>query len=398
LTQQRERASSTSSAALTGGDRDRLRVLMLINKMHPLGGAERVTAALATHLPVDRFHVTVTTTRFATGPLFDSVLEPRIPRLALDRRHRFDVSPFRRLLAILRYQRIDVLHAHMFGSNLWGSVLGRLTSVPAVIAHEHSWAYEGAPWRRVLDGQVIGRLADAFVAVSEHDRRRMITIEGVPAAKTVVIGNPYVPRVPGPRVDIRRILSIPPGAPVIATAAVLRPEKAIEVLIEAFALLRSSLPDARLLIAGEGRCRSGLEQTAAELGVRSSAHFLGQWEDIEGLLAAADVAAITSDREGAPLFAVEAIVHRTPLVSTDVGNVGDVLQNGPEVQLVPRRDPEALARALEALLRDPARRDAQAAAAASHAGQFEINRVAGQFADLYERLVAQGAPRRSVTA
>ena len=183
----------------------------------------------------------------------------------------------------------------------------------------------------------------------------------------------------------------------IATAAVLRPEKAIEVLIEAFSMLRSSMPEARLLIAGEGPCRSSLERCADELGVHDSVKFLGQWEDIGGLLDAADVAAITSDREGAPLFAVESIIHRTPLVSTDVGNVADVLAEGTEVVLVPRRDPVALASALEALLRDPVRRAAQATAAAAHAGQFEINRVAGEFADLYERLVARGAVRRSVT-
>ena len=388
-----------SSSAPTAGrdDSQRLRVLMLINRMHPLGGAERMTAALASHLPVDRFEVMVTTTRFATGPLSYTVLEPRIPRIELDRSHRVDIYPFRRLMAILHYHRIDVLHAHMFGSNLWGSVFGRLASVPAVIAHEHSWSYEGAQWRRILDGQVIGRLADAFVAVSERDRRRMVAVEGVPAEKTLVIPNPYIPRTPASRVKLRPSLAIAADTPVIATAAVLRPEKAIEVLIEAFSMLRSSMPEARLLIAGEGPCRSSLERCADELGVHDSVKFLGQWEDIGGLLDAADVAAITSDREGAPLFAVESIIHRTPLVSTDVGNVADVLAEGTEVVLVPRRDPVALASALEALLRDPVRRAAQATAAAAHAGQFEINRVAGEFADLYERLVARGAVRRSVT-
>src|SRR6476661_5149059 len=99
----------------------RVRVLMLINKIGHGGGAERAMIALATHLPRDRFEVTVSTTRPTGGALLESVLAEGIPYLALDRTGRFDVLAFRRLVAFLRNQAIDVVHAHMFGSNLWGS-------------------------------------------------------------------------------------------------------------------------------------------------------------------------------------------------------------------------------------------------------------------------------------
>ena len=186
---------------------------MLINKIGRGGGAERAMIALATHLPRDRFEVTVATTRPTGGPLLESLLAEGIPYLALDRAGRFDVAPFRRLVAFLRHQPIDVVHAHMFGSNLWGSILGRIAGVPVVIAHEQTWSYEGQPLRRFLDGHVIGRLADVFVAVSERDRQRMIDLEGVPAEKIVVLPNPYVPRPDGPSIDYRRHLQIASDAP-----------------------------------------------------------------------------------------------------------------------------------------------------------------------------------------
>ena len=97
----------------------------------------------------------------------------------------------------------------MFGSNLWGSILGRMAGVPVVIAHEQTWSYEGQPLRRFLDGHVIGRLADVFVAVSERDRQRMIDLEGVPAEKIVVLPNPYVPRADRPSIDYRQQLQHP---------------------------------------------------------------------------------------------------------------------------------------------------------------------------------------------
>jgi len=107
---------------------------------------------------------------------------------------------------------------------------------------------------------------------------------------------------------------------------------------------------------------------------------------VGGVLDAIDVATITSDREGAPLFAIECMAHRTPLVSTDVGNIGEVLDDGTGVTLVPRRDPVRLAAALEGLLRDPRQRAAQAAAAAERFQRYEIDNVAREFGALYDEL------------
>jgi glycosyltransferase involved in cell wall biosynthesis len=361
---------------------------MLIDKMLQGGGAERAMVALATHLPRDRFDVMVATTRPSVGPRIDEVRAAGIPHLALERRHRFHLSPFRSLMRVIRDEQIDVLHAHLFGSNLWGTVFGRMAGVPVVVAHEHSWSYEGEPLRRFLDGQVIGRLADAFVAVSERDRQRMIDLERVPAEKIVVLPNPYVPRPVEKSIDLREQLQIPADAPVIGTVAVLRVEKALDVLIDAFAQLSHSMPEARLVIAGGGSIKEALEAHARGRGMADRVHFLGWYEDVRGVLDAVDIAALSSDREGAPLFAIECMAHRVPLVSTDVGNIAALLGDGEGVTLVPRRDPSALAAALERLLRDPARRQAQVDVAAQRFQGFEVDEVTAQFSALYERLIA----------
>jgi glycosyltransferase involved in cell wall biosynthesis len=369
---------------------------MLINRMHRGGGAERAMVTLATNLPRDRFEVTVVTTRPARGPLLDVLVAEGIRHLALDRHGRLDVAPFGRLVGFMRRERIDVVHAHMFGSNFWGSVLGRLARVPAIVAHEHTWSYEGQPVRRFVDGHVIGRLADAVVAVSRRDRDRMVGVEGVPAEKIVVLPNPYVRRPPAPAVDLRTKLGIRPDAPLVATVAVLRPQKALDVLIDAFAELTVTMPDARLVIGGDGECRAALEDQARRLGLGDRVRFLGWWQDVGQLLETADVAAMSSDYEGAPLFALECMAHGAPLVSTDVGNVADLLGPGDGVLVVPPRDPAALARGLAELLRDPERRARQAEAAATRLPPYEIDSVVREFAALYERLVrASGSERQT---
>ena len=349
---------------------------MLVNKLNYGGGAERALAALATHLPRDRFHVAIATTRPTAGPLLDSLRSQGIQHLDLRRRGRFDVAAFGRLVAFLRRERIDVLHAHMFGSNLWGSIFGRLAGVPVVVVHEQTWSYEGQALRKFLDGRVIARLADAFVAVSERDRERMIALEGVPSQKIVLLPNPYVPRQREPEqsLDVRERFGIAADAPVVGTVAVLRPQKALHVLVDAFHSLAETLPDAQLVIGGHGPCGPELERQAMRLGIRDRVHFAGYLEDVAGFLSGVDVAAMSSDYEGSPLFALECMAHRTPLVTTDVGNIAETLVDGQGVQVVPRGDAHALAHALEDLLRDPAKRRAQADLCSQSSPQPRVRR------------------------
>jgi glycosyltransferase involved in cell wall biosynthesis len=375
------------------------RIVMLVDRLARGGGAERAMVALATGLPRERFEVTVVTTRTSSGPLVDTLLAQGVRHVPLDRRGKLDVARFRRFVALLRAERIDIVHAHMFGSNFWGTVLGRLAGVPVVVAQEQTWSYEGEPVRRFLDGHVIGRLADVFVAVSERDRDRMTSLEGVPPGKIVVLPNPYVQRPRDESVDVRRELGIPATAPLVATVAVLRPQKALEVLLQAFAELLAMIPEAMLAIGGDGERREALEQRARDLGISERVRFLGWWEDVGGLLEAADVAAMSSDYEGAPLFALECMAHMAPLVSTDVGNVADMLGDGQGVVTVPTRDPSAMARALAALLRDPDRRAAQAGAAVARLPRYEIDNFTREFIELYDRLFegsssGAGGPRK----
>jgi glycosyltransferase involved in cell wall biosynthesis len=362
-------------------------VVVLVDRVNRHGGAESVAVALATHLPRERFEVTVVTTRSAQGPLLATLLAHGVRHISLGRRGRFDVAPFRRLFALLRAERIDILHAHMFGSNFWGAVVGRLAGVPVIVAHEHTWSYEGQPVRRLIDGHVIGRLADTFVAVSERDRDRMTTLEGVPSGKIVVLPNPFLRRPRDQSVDVRQQLGLSAATPLVATVAVLRPQKALEVLVEAFAQVLTVIPDAVLAIGGDGERRQALEDRARGLGISERVRFLGWWQDVGGLLEETDVAAMSSDYEGSPLFALECMAHMTPLVSTDVGNIAELLGDGEGVVTVPRRDPSAMARALIALLGDPERREAQARAAAARLPPYQIDNVTREFIDLYDRLL-----------
>jgi glycosyltransferase involved in cell wall biosynthesis len=365
-----------------------IRVLMLLDLLGPgSGGAERVAVDLAQHLPRERFSAAVCATRRVEPPWDATLRERGVRWFALGRRSSADVLPFARLARLLRRERVDVVHAHMFGSNVWATVVGRAARVPVVVAHEHTWDYEGQPLRRLLDRRLIGRYADAFVAVSDADRERMVALERVAPEKVLVMPNGYVPR-DGPAGDLRAELGLAAGVPLVGIIAQLRPQKAHEVLLEAFAQLSAR---AHLVIAGDGPRRAALEAQAAALGVAGRTHFLGVRDDVTSVLAALDVAAISSDFEGTPLFALECMAARTPLVATAVGGLPALL--GDDAVLVPPRDPAALAAGIDRLLADPALRATLAEAAAARARPHEIGAVAERFGALYTDLLERRCSR-----
>jgi glycosyltransferase involved in cell wall biosynthesis len=369
---------------------ERIRLLYLIESLdYDPGGAERLVVALATNLPRDRFDVTVCTTRAVDGPLLEQVREQGVRHLALGRRSRLDLFAWRRLTRFLRAQRVEILHAHMWGSNFWGSLIGRLCRVPAVVAHEHTWAYRGKPYRRLLDGYFIGRLADVFLTVSNRDL--MIEWERVPARKVELMPNPYVPRARAASGDLRAELGVGRDVPLVGSAARMRPQKALHVLVDAFTRVAASVPAARLVLAGDGPCRERLERQVAEQGLDGRVHFLGMREDIDVVLEGLDVAAMSSDFEGSPLFAFECMAHDVPLVATDVGGLRETFEDGRTALLVPPGDSGALAGAISTLLTDRKQRSRLAAAAHAELGRYTFESIVGRYVSLYERLARHPA-------
>jgi glycosyltransferase involved in cell wall biosynthesis len=366
----------------------RSRVLMLVEQINMAGGAEVFAVGLATHLPRDRFDVRLCTTRLTGGFLERTLDEAGIPHFSLARSGRWDLVRFRHLYSYLRSERIDLLHAHMFGSNVWGTIIGRLARTPVIVAQEQTWSYEGNPTRKLIDGQLIARLCTRFVAVSKADQERMIRLERVKPEKTAMIPNAFVPRDTVADTDLRSELGIDRDAPVIGTAVVHRPQKALRVMIDAFGRLLQSLPETHLVIAGRGPCTDMWKAHASERGLDGSIHFIGPREDVPAVIDALDVAVLSSDFEGTPLFVFECMARDTPVVSTAVGGLPDIVDDGRTGLLVPRRDAESLAAALESLLADPGRREAMAAAARERLPDFSIERISARYADLYDDLLA----------
>jgi glycosyltransferase involved in cell wall biosynthesis len=372
---------------VTGGGRP-VRVLMLIDNLAVArGGAERFAVALAGHLAGDGFEVEMCATREANPGVEQSLESAGVPLLVLRRRWTLDLIPFVRLVGLLRRKKFDVLHAHLFGSSLWGVLLGKLGGVPVVIAHEHG-TFPAGRLHRFLYGRVVGRLASCFVAVSNFTRDAMVKQHRVPHGKTAVIPAAYIPRADPGGADIRSELGLPSSATVIGTIAVLRAVKALDVLLAAHAqLVVEKHPEVHLVLTGTGPCKEELERQVESLGTSDRVHFLGHREAIGPVLRALDIGVLSSNSEGTPIFVMECMAYRIPVVSTDVGGLRDLVDPDVSGVLVPPQDSPGLAAAIAGLLEDPQYAARLAGASADKLSEFALPAIATRFARLYASLL-----------
>jgi glycosyltransferase involved in cell wall biosynthesis len=332
----------------------RLKVVTLVDGLSGLGGGERVAAELAKRLDSGRFESVFCVTRPGWGPgLEESLRAAGVRTLALRRHSAKNLLAWRPLISLLRRERTDILHCHKFGSNVWGAILGQLTGVPVIVAHEHVWSFEGQALRRLLDRHLIARRASVFLTVSNETRRQMIEVEGIDPDLIRVLPN-GIPALAEPiGHDVRRELGIDQEAHVVGTVSVLRPQKALQVLIRSAARLVNEFPTLKVIIAGDGPERVNLEALVTELGLDGRVMLVGARRDVSDILAAFDVAVSSSDFEGSPLAVIEYMAAAKAIVATRVGGVPDLIEDGVHGLLVEAQDAEGLASAVARLLREP---------------------------------------------
>jgi glycosyltransferase involved in cell wall biosynthesis len=159
-------------------------------------------------------------------------------------------------------------------------------------------------------------------------------------------------------------------------------------LLDAFSTVASTREDVDLLLVGDGPLRADLEGQVRRLGLERRVKFLGIRRDVPDVLAASTVFCLNSVSEAASLTLMEAMAASRPVVVTDVGGNPEIVRQGVDGVLVPRRDPAALAAALLQVLDSPAlaRRMGEAGAARVR-DVYRIDRTVQRYFDLYVGMV-----------
>jgi glycosyltransferase involved in cell wall biosynthesis len=282
----------------------------------------------------------------------------------------------------------DVVHAHGYKAGAWAWPAAGLARVPLVVSwHNAVLPDHPARGRARLLQVLVARAADLTLGASADlvaEARR----SGAGRARLLPVAAPPVPPARTSRAATRAALRVTPAEVLVLTVARLAPQKDLGLLLDVAAGLRDR-PTVRFVVAGEGPERAAL---AARIAAdRLPVELLGHREDLGALLAAADLALLTSTWEARALVAQEALLAGLPLVSTAVGGVPDLV--GDAAVLVPPGDPAAAAAAVRALADDPAERHRRAAAGRRQAATWPTeDDVADDLLSAYAELVSR--PRR----
>lgn len=301
------------------------------------------------------------------------------------------VALMRELADFLREQQVQVLHSHGFRPSLLASPVGRWASVPVTVETPHVREYWRKGWKAnyAID-RMAGHFVDRYIAVSEANQRYLVEEKKLPAKKVTVIQNGCditrfgnVPVVTG----MKSIAGFAESDPVLVVAARLEPQKGHSVLLRAMAALKAEFSALRLVMLGDGSLRLQLENEARELGLESSILMPGHTPDIRQWMSAADLCVLPSFAEGLPLFAIECLAMQCPMVATAVDGTPEIVVDGRTGLTVPPGDVDALASAIGAMLRDPARAAQLAANGAQWVRErFTLERQIRETEQLYEEL------------
>ncbi len=157
----------------------------------------------------------------------------------------------------------------------------------------------------------------------------------------------------------------------LIVTARLSPEKRIDVFLQAMKLVADKLPEARAVIVGDGKLRKKLQRLAIELNIGCKVNFVGHQDDVENWLRSSKIFVLTSDLEGLALSVIEGMMCGLPAVVSDVGDLADLVEDGVNGYLVPRRSPEILASRIIELLTDVQKLKAFSHAARRSALRYE---------------------------
>ena len=361
-----------------------LRVLQVIETGGP-GGAETVFADLSAGLR-ERGH----TVQCLVAPgswLPDTLRERGLSVEPLVSGGAFDVALLRSLIALIRRERIELVHAHLFEGALYAAMAAQLARIPSVATLHGQVDVARGGWRSAIKRRIFGASIGAVVTVSDALRRDLAPVLPLPAHRLLVVPN---------GVAMRPWSSVSPRTAAQRTARLIavgniRAPKNYPLLLEAVALLRQSVPTVHLDVLGEpdpGGLFAALQAQVEALGLHGAVTFHGFVADPTPLLMQADAFVLASSQEGFSLATIEAMQAGVPVVATRSGGPEEILRHGETGLLVPVNDAVALADAIGQVLRDTALAERLTAAARDDAvRRFSLDSMVSAYEQLYRRLL-----------
>jgi glycosyltransferase involved in cell wall biosynthesis len=351
-------------------------------------GVKRLFSWMIPRFDRDRFNVSLVSLR--KKDLSEETLDALGIDITYLERSKFDPLTLGDLLRVVDRKRIDILHLHGYGATTFGRLAGAIRHLPTIL-HEHANLTD-TPWFQKIADRLLAPTTDIALAVSASTADFVVQARKIPASKVKVVylGVPLeefsrsrsAAEVAGARAE----LGIEPQEFAVGTITRLHESKGNSYLIDAAARVITERPNVRFFLVGEGPLLNDLQAQASGLGLGSRFVFGGFHRNVARTLSAFDLSVFPSLWEGTPITAFEALAMGKPIVATDADGLLDILTDGRDAVIVPKRDSAALATRIVWAMDHPDDRARLAGAARETGSRYGIDVFVRKMEKLYTLL------------
>lgn len=309
--------------------------------------------------------------------------EHGIPTFAVKMRNGIDPVAVWRLMRIIRSEKVDVVNTHSGRDSILAGLAGRLSMRALIVRTRHLLL-------PITSRATYTWLPHHVVAVSLAVRDYLETV-GVPSERMSVVPTGVdIHRFDPSSVPqgIRQELALPPEALLVGTVAILRAKKGHRDLIEAVPAVLQQVPNATFVFAGDGPQQENLQKLIDDRGLSQKIRLIGLRRDIPNVLKDLDLFVLPTHQEALGTSLLEAQAMGVPVIGTRTGGVPETMREGETGLLVPVQQPDALAQAVIAILKDHEGRRRMSAAARPHVvANYSVEVMADGMLATYKRLL-----------
>jgi len=367
-------------------------VLHLVEDMR-IGGLEKVLASIVLHLDKNRFRPEVWCLAHG-GEMAEELIRQGVTVRILHLTTYYNALNILRLAMLMRDKHFHILHTHGYYGSTFGRLSSLLAHVPIILTHVHSTYYNYTK-RNLIIEKMLSSFTDKIICVSRAVQSFVTETEKFSEEKTCVLYNgvawPTANVPPDDALLLKSRLGIGNQELVLTVVASLTTIKGHAILFQALHHLSPEVPPFKLMVVGDGPERYRLESLAKDLGIASRVIFTGARNDVPKLLMISDIFILPSiEREGLSMGIIEAMAAGLPVISTWVGGIPEVVENGTSGLLVEPKNILALADALCILMRDRDLREQMGKVGKDvYLKHFTLKNMMDNLETLYERLVRE---------
>ncbi len=316
--------------------------------------------------------------------------DSQIPVHVVDSRSRLDTSAFMTLRGICLHSSPRILHSHGYKGDIFLAILKRTLRGPAIISTKHG-STEATSRASLYEhlGDLSFRYFDKVVAVSEYTKKKLIELH-VPDGKIEIIHNgiDVSSFTRAGKGSLRQALGLEEGSKVVGFIGRLGPEKGIPYLLEAADTICRSTRGVYFILIGEGILKEETEGFIASRGLNDRIIMLGWRRDATGLLPDMDMLLLPSLTEGTPMIILEAMAAGVPVIASDVGGIGEIIEDSRTGLLIKPRDSGAIVESVKALMDDTGLAERISRNAASEVeSRFSARRMSEKYKQTYLSLM-----------